>query len=654
MISFQNVTKRFGTQTVLSGVSFRINPGERVGIVGPNGAGKSTIFSLVAGDMESDEGQVELPKGCRLGYVRQQLNPHEIEDSMLGYAEDAVPEIGRLHRQMEKLERSFEGSGDEERAAKLKELGELQTRFEQMRGYEVRHTAEAALSGLGFSEADLSCPFQSFSGGWQMRAALARALVARPQVLLLDEPSNYLDIPAVEWLQQFLREFDGTLVLISHDRFLLNSLTTRTLEVANAVVTGYPGNYDTYVEQREQRYQLAVASRKNQDRQRQQMQRFVDRFRAKNTKASQVQSYIKRIERMDEVLIPLPPMSRGRLRLHAPPPCGVEVMRLEDAGYTYDGERWVLRHLDLRIEKGQKIALVGPNGTGKTTLLRLLSGVMSPAEGKRFDGHRTVTGYQSQDFAETVRPEWTVFEAVKGGADATDLEVRTLLGGFGFSGDAVEKRVSVLSGGEQVRLAFARLLIRPPNFLVLDEPTTHLDVTARETLQDALEDYTGTLCVVSHDIEFVRHVATSIIEMRPPGVRRYPGGYDYYRDKRAADAALESPEPVKTEAPARGRRATRQDRAKALRDLAERARRLKDRVRTLERRLHALEEEQGALAAQLADPSAEHDYEQTNRRLSTIMELMERTTVDWEDAATLLERLEQERRAARGARSGAG
>jgi ATP-binding cassette subfamily F protein 3 len=532
VIDFQNVDKSFGAQQVLANVSFRINSGEHVGIVGPNGTGKSTVFSLISGELTPDRGNVVLPANCSLGYLHQELRPQSVEATLLEYAESGAPELLQMQRDLEHLSDRLKTETGQDNADVLAQLGDVQSRFEVEGGYALRHRAEIALSGLGFSEDLFGNAFGSFSGGWQMRAELARVTVAKPDVLLMDEPSNYLDTVAIEWLQRFLREYEGTLVLISHDRYLLNSLTKVTIEIANAEATRYPGNYDYYIGERLQRHEFRLATQKKLDRKREQAERFIERFRAKNTKASQVQSKIKMLERMDEVRPMQRVVSPGRIRIPAPPRCGQEVVRLDDVGLTYDDERWVLRHVDLVVERGNRMAFVGLNGTGKTTLLRILVGQLAPSEGRVRLGHNVTAGYQSQEFAETLDPHSTVFDSVKRVApECTAVQVRTLLGGFGFSGESVEKRVQVLSGGEKVRLAFARLLVSPPSLLVLDEPTTHLDIPAREALEDGLRNYSGTLCVVSHDIEFVRNVATTTVSMDPPGIRRYAGGYDYYREK---------------------------------------------------------------------------------------------------------------------------
>lgn len=647
MIDFRNVSVGFGAQKVLDDVSFRINRGERVGIVGPNGAGKSTVFALIMGEMGPDHGDVGVPKDLRISHLRQQLKPHESGANLLEHAENAVPAVIEIQREIEHIEAQLPLLTDErERDRAVRRLGVLQTEFEHQGGYRLSTRAQEALGGLGFSAADFHRPFSEFSGGWQMRAELARALVADPDLLLLDEPTNFLDIPAVEWLQRYLRDYSGTLVLISHDRFLLNTLATVTFEVAGGMVTRYAGNYDRYVTDRRLRHEQLDAARENQDRRREQIERFVERFRAKNTKSSQVQSRLKMLEKMEEVAIPTVTIRAPRIRIPRPPHCGAEILRLEGAGVTYDGQTWVLRGLDLRIERGEKIGLVGLNGMGKTTLLRVIAGRLALNEGKRVLGHQVVIGYQAQDFAELMDPNRSVLDTLKSAAPGMgEREARTLLGGFFFSGAAVDKPVSVLSGGEKMRLAFARLLANPPNLLLLDEPTTHLDIPSREALETVLADYEGTLCLVSHDIEFTRHVATGIVAMRPPGVQRYAGGYDYYHEKKEAESRRsdEGAEDERRDSEpddgsgAMDRKALRRERALKRQEVNKVRRPLEQAVRTSEQRMAVLEKEQDELAGQLMRPRADTDFAAVNRRLHEIQIELEETVARWEKASRALE-----------------
>ncbi|MCF7847734.1 MAG: ABC-F family ATP-binding cassette domain-containing protein [Kiritimatiellales bacterium] len=634
MIDFIQVSKQFGTQDVLKAVTFRINAGERAGIVGPNGAGKSTIFELVSGEIEADSGDVVLPKNTRLGYLHQQLNPHAVDRNLLDYAEDSIPELKTIPEKIHALEHQMENFQGVEKERALKKIGILQHEFEHLGGYDMRSRAEAALCGLGFRVPEFEKPFASFSGGWQMRAELARTLIANPDILMLDEPSNYLDLPAVEWLQKFLRSYQGTMLLVSHDRYLLRSLTDVTLEVAGGNVTRYQGGYDYYLQEREARILHQAAAKKNQDRQREQIESFVRRFRAKSSKASQVQSRIKMLEKMEQIDAPAMESNLSKIRIGDPPHSGHEIVRLEQAGLTYDGVQWVFRELDVNVNRSDKIALVGYNGMGKTTLLRVLAGQLPPSAGKRVLGHKVVVGYQSQEFAETMPPDKSVFHIVKArNPAASEAQVRGLLGGFGFSGDAVEKQCSILSGGEKIRLAFARLFIDPPNFLLLDEPTTHLDVNGREALEQALKKYKGTVCFVSHDVTFVRNVAEQIIAIDGRGVTRWPGGYDYYlqkQEERSAGNGEKKNVPLDRSAEASVPTGKEARVARAQQREAEKA------LRKIEKKIEGLTAEQSALTDEMMS-RRDADFAAINIRLSQIQKSIQSLETKWEETAETLE-----------------
>jgi ATP-binding cassette subfamily F protein 3 len=640
MIDFIQVSKQFGTQDVLKSVTFRINAGERIGIVGPNGAGKSTIFGLIGHDIEADKGDIVIPKHCRIGYLHQQLNPHAEGRNLLDYTEDSIPELKKIPKRIHELESKMDSFDAMEKERALKQIGNLQHEFEHLGGYEMRARAEAALSGLGFHIAEFEKPFASFSGGWQMRAELARTLIANPDLLMLDEPSNFLDLPAVEWLQKFLRGYEGTMLLISHDRYLLRTLVTVTLEIAGGNTTRYQGGYDYYLKEREDRIHHQLAAKKNQDREIEQIESFIRRFRAKSTKATQVQSRIKQLEKIERIEAPATVANNSKIRLADPPHSGHEIIRLEKGGMTYDQQRWIFKGLDLNINRGEKVALVGYNGMGKTTLLRALAGALELSDGKRVLGHKVVIGYQSQDFAETMPPEKSVYHIVKeGNPTASESDVRKLLGGFGFSGDSVDKKCEVLSGGEKIRLAFARLFIDPPNFLLLDEPTTHLDVNGREALEDALKHFKGALCVVSHDVTFVRSIAEHIINIDDTGVTRYPGGYDYFQQKQeerstgsvgqGAGGTAAAASSTASEAPAapKGKDARK---ARAAQREAEKA------LKKIENKIEKLSEEQTALSEEMMS-RRDADFATINARLAQIQKEISSLETQWEETAEAIE-----------------
>ena len=647
MIEFRDVSVRYGPEALFEHASFKINAGERVGIVGPNGSGKSTLFKLILGELSPDTGDVIAEGTPRIGFVRQHLEPDSPEQTLLQYCLEGIPGFERTERAIARLEEALATERDPSAKARmLRELGEANTRFEQMGGYSLEARVKESLGGLGYAVEDFARPFATFSGGWRMRAELSRVLASKPELLLLDEPSNYLDLPAVEWLQRFLRGFEGTLVLISHDRYLLRAITRVTIEVDGGTVTRYNGPLDTYLRDREVRYQQLLQAKANQDRKREQLERFIERFRAQATKAAQAQSREKQLEKLEEIKLPARSRSAGYLRLPKAPHAGAEIVRLEDAAYAYPGaDHPIFRHLDLRVMNGDKIAIVGYNGMGKTTLLRVLAGVRKPTEGKAVFGYHVAPGYQSQDLAETMDPDATVFATAKAAAGALpEKELRNRLGGFGFDADDCAKPVKVLSGGEKIRLAFLRLFLNPPNFLLLDEPTTHLDLEGRERLQQAVREYDGTVVLVSHDVEFVRGTAENILEISRRGIRRFHGGYDYYQEKIAEEAPLREDAPSAPAPPkAASSKELRRQRAQERAAKAPEVKRLRRRVEAAEAAIAKLESEQEALTAALGDGTLDaQGLADAGKRLRAIQFDLAKLTLEWEEAATALEALTAE------------
>ena len=646
MIAFQDVAISFGTQRVLHGVTVKINAKERIGIVGPNGAGKSTFFNLLTGELSPDHGEI-LFEGEKpaIGYLHQQLSRWEEGDTLLSYSLRASADLKAMEEEIARLEGGIAAlpAGSPERARALARIGDLQTRFEARGGYDLDARVKKALCGLGFHPSDFDRPFAEFSGGWKMRAELVRTLAGGPDLLLLDEPSNYLDLPAVEWLQRYLREFHGTLLLVSHDRYLLRTLTTLTIEIDGETATRYNGPLDFYLRERQARYDTLLAAKRNQDRLREQYQRFVDTFRSQANKASLVQSRIKMIERMEPIAVPRQASEAGKLRLPAWHHCGTTVLSVRDAGFTYDGARWVFRHVSFDVGRGEHLAIVGFNGLGKTTMTRLFAGVRAPSEGEVVIGHKVVPGYMSQEFAETIPDDRSLINVVRReDENLTEAQARQLLGAFGFSGDDAFKPAGVLSGGEKIRVAFARIYARKPNFLVLDEPTTHLDMNGRKALEEALVAYEGTVVVVSHDVEFVRRIAQNIVEVAETGVRKFVGGYDDYRERvereaaaaaaqeREAGAAKREANPNSREAQRRARAAERERNAPLLRSLKRRVAAAEERIETLEKEQAALVE---SLSAPDADPAAAAD---ASRRLAEIQKELATVNALWEQAASEL------------------
>ncbi len=654
MLDFQNISVHYGLQDVLSNVTFRVNKSERVGVVGPNGSGKSTLFRIILGEMSTDHGELIIEEKPRIGSTRQHPEPDTPDETLLEYSMRGIPGFHELEVRMRELEDRLD-SGDPK---VLKEYGDVQTEFEHLGGYDLETRVKVALGGLGFSVEEFSKPFASFSGGWRMRAELSRVLASQPDLLLLDEPSNYLDLPAVDWLQKYLKQYRGTLMLISHDRYLLSTLTDIIVEVDAGTCTRYEGNLDWYLREREVRYQHLLQAKENQDHHREQLQRFVDRFRAQATKAAQAQSRQKLIDKIDEERIVLPKRytQSGRLRLAEPPASGIEMFRCENLFFSYDVDppRYVLHNVEFNVSRGDRVALIGYNGLGKSTLMRIIAGRRQPTSGRAILGHNVVPGYLSQELAETIPPDLTVYRVAKDAwQGATNLSgeknFRNQLGAFGFDENDVEKQVGVLSGGEKIRLAFLRLFLQAPNFLLLDEPTTHLDLDGRRLLQDALQKYKGTILLVSHDIEFVRAVATSVLEITREGIRQFPGGYDYYCEKKAeqqkGSARTETAKPAAAEAvtsdgaPRLTSKELRQQRAAERAKIAPKVKELKRKVETCEKKIEELQAALDVASEELFNPKPTTDFAEVNRKVRTLQFEIDRYTEDWEKAAMELEEL---------------
>ncbi|MDD3153870.1 MAG: ABC-F family ATP-binding cassette domain-containing protein [Victivallaceae bacterium] len=652
MIDFASVSKFYAGDAIFDNVTFRINTGERVGIVGPNGAGKSTMFGLIAGDIQPDKGTISVPHDFRLSQLHQQLPAGEHQNrNLIDFTSDAIPEIRTIQQELETIEqRMHTGDTQDKLDSMLERHGRLQTELETLGAYHLKIDAEAALSNLGFSVDRLKEPLSSFSGGWQMRAALARVLIAKPDIMLLDEPSNYLDVPAIEWLCRFLKSFRGTLLIVSHDRFLLRKLTDVTLEVNAGKVTRYAGNYDFYRAERESRRNAMLSAKRNQDRKIDHLEKVIDRFRAKATKAAAAKSWQKALDKIEEIEVIGDLGFSGGIRFPEPPRCGVEAARLENVSFGYDPAHPVLRDVTLSLSSHEKVALIGYNGMGKSTLLKLLVGALKPDQGKVVPGHNIVIGYQAQEFGEILADEESVYDAVRGalppGAGTGNL--MNVLGSFGFSGeDEARKPVKVLSGGEKIRLCFARIFVNPPNLLVLDEPTTHLDISARELLEDAIRRYPGAVCLVSHDLEFVEHTANTIWAMENHSVKKYFGNYAYYLEKinppktsssaptASAPSAknVSAPPSAKNTGDSKERRKERADHrnkyASIKRDAETRTRQLEEEIEQLEGRI-------AELTSILADP-ARADFAVHGKELAECQSRLDAANAEWMDAAIRLE-----------------
>ena len=528
MINLNKVSKYFGTQDVLNEIDIQINEYEKIGIVGPNGQGKSTFFNLISGEIKPNEGYINIPKKITISYIHQNVQLSYKKESLLEYTENSNPKLIKIKNEIKNLNDQIQKHS--QNVQLLNKLDDLHENYALLDGYEMTNKAETALSGLGFKKNQYDDLFENFSGGWKMRAELARVLISNPKILLLDEPSNYLDLPAIEWLKKYLENFNGTMLMISHDRYLLNSLTTKTIEISNGNAIKYEGNYEYYIDEKNKRLEHEFNKEKNLSKKREEIQNFIDKFRANSKKASLVQSRIKMLDKMEKVEVKINKASTN-IRIPTPPSSGKNVISITKGNFGYNEKEIILNNIDLNIDKNEKFAFIGANGAGKTTLLKILAGNLKLKSGNLKIGHNVIIGYQSQEFGETLNPDLSVFDTLLKDNDMNDNDVRKILGDFGFSKDSINKKVNILSGGEKIRLSFARMFSNPPNYLILDEPTTHLDIDGRAGLEKLLKDYEGTICIVSHDITFIRNLNANIIHVNNNEIDRYYGNYDYFLNK---------------------------------------------------------------------------------------------------------------------------
>ena len=494
MIYLQNLNKQFGPKIILKDVNFHLRPGERVGLVGENGTGKTTLFRIIMKTESSDSGKVIFRKGAQAATLEQELNAYN--GSVLERVISGNISLRTIRQEMDKLEQKMCSEPTSETTTS--HYGKLQHQFEQLNGYELEPRACAILSGLGFSDEKIKKPLNEFSGGWRMRVEMARLLLQNPDILLLDEPTNHFDLKSVEWLEGFLKNYDGSLLLISHDRRFLNNLVTRIAELDQGILTTYSGNYNDFERLKKEREAQLVSESVNQQKRISEIERFIERFRAKNTKATQVQSRIKMLNKMERIETMTDTKTVG-FRFPQPVRTGRISMELEKIDKSY-GDNIVYRNFSIRIERGWKVALVGENGAGKSTLMKLLAGVISHDGGQIQSGHNVTRAYYAQHQSDALDPQKTVLESMDElSHNLLRTQMRTILGSFLFSGDDVNKKVSVLSGGERSRLSLARMLASPSSLLLLDEPTNHFDMRSCEVLSAALADYEGPLGIISHD-----------------------------------------------------------------------------------------------------------------------------------------------------------
>ena len=537
MIHITNVSKQYGSRILFKDASFQVRPGDKIGLVGANGAGKSTIFRLMIREEGIDSGDINIADKIIIGYFSQNVGEMHGR-SALEEVKAGAGRISDLAEKVAQMEQKLQDTAenpisDDEMSDLLEKYGDAQLEFEQRGGYDLDSRAKAILTGLGIGPDDYDRPVESFSGGWKMRIALARILALNPDVLLMDEPTNHLDLESIVWLEEWLVAFKGALVMTSHDRDFMNRIVSRIVEVANKTITSYTGDYEFYLRERDIRKdQLLAAHQKQQDMLAKE-EEFIARFAARASHAAQVQSRVKKLDKIDRIEIP-PEEKTMQFDFPTPPRSGNDVVKLENVGKTFQLEngkaKSVFQGVSGVVRRLDKIAVVGVNGAGKSTLLKTIHGDVEPTSGRVTIGANVKIGYFSQHSLEVLNSEKTIFDEVHDRIpDATIGFVRNLLGAFNFSGDDVHKKISVLSGGEKSRVVLACILATPVNLLILDEPTNHLDIKSREVLLKAIQNFDGTVLIVSHDRHFLRSVANQVFEVDHGQMRIYPGNYEYYQ-----------------------------------------------------------------------------------------------------------------------------
>ena len=618
MLSISNLNFYFGSRALYEGASLHIKPKTKIGLIGANGTGKSTLLRLISGEYTPDGGTISKSGDCTIGFLNQDLLSYQTDDSILNVAMQAFEKQLELQKDIDKVLHKMETNYEDK---DIDVLAKLQEDFERLDGYTIQSRTEEILEGLGFSTSDLDRPLKLFSGGWRMRVMLAKLLLQKPALLLLDEPTNHLDLPSIEWVEKYIHDYEGSIVVVSHDRYFLDRTIDNIAEVSGAKITLYPGNYSFYMEEKALRNEIQKGAFENQQSQIRQTERFIERFKAKASKARQVQSRVKALDKIDIIDDVIDEKAKVNFKFNFGTEPGRFILFLEHISKAF-GEKVILKNTSATINRGDKIALIGANGKGKSTLLRIISGT-EQIEGERRTGHNVIESFFAQHQLESLTVENTLIDELKGiGTTKTDMELRSVLGCFLFSGEEVFKKIKVLSGGEKSRVALAKVLISEANFLLLDEPTNHLDMQSVNILIQALQQYEGTYVVVSHDRYFVTNIANKIWYIEDHEIKEYPGTFDEYETWMAT---RETSKPVSVKAALKAKPELAPVEAKTP-NQAKQIEKLEAEIMEIENRISAIE-------AQMVDLANQADYaglKQLEVSLATEKSNLSATTTAWE------------------------
>jgi ATP-binding cassette, subfamily F, member 3 len=645
MIAITNLSYFLGDRALYDAASLHIKPKQKIGLIGLNGTGKSTLLRMINGEFQPDGGSISKAGDCTIGFLNQDLLSYQTEDSILSVAMQAFERQNVLQVQIDKILHDMEHNYTDDLVDKL---ARVQDEFEALDGYSVQSKAEAILEGLGFSTTDLTQPLRLFSGGWRMRVMLAKLLLQKPSLLMLDEPTNHLDLPSIQWVEKYVQTYEGAVIVVSHDRQFLDNTIDTTVEVSGGKLNYYAGNYSYYLEEKSLRNDIQRGAYENQQAKIRQTERFIERFKAKATKSRQVQSRVKALDKMEVVDQVLDENAKVHFRFQFTTQPGRHVFQLEDASKAY-GEKVILDSTNISMERGDKIALIGANGRGKSTVLRVVAGT-EPIEGKRRLGHNVSFTFYAQHQLESLNVQHNLIEELKyANPTKTETELRTVLGCFLFTGDDVFKKIKVLSGGEKSRVALAKVLLSQANFLLLDEPTNHLDMQSVNILIQALQQYEGSYIVVSHDRYFVENIANKIWYIEDHQIKEYPGTYDEYEtwiEERGLQSAVSEKVQVSSAPPQKTAGApanqTKSNGRPTSNEDAQRLKKARKQIEELEETINNLELRKVETEGKLSDPKIYNDsvaLAEINRFYADIKQKLEQSTEDWENLMLEVEEL---------------
>ncbi len=644
MIDLANISLQFGGNYLFENVSFKINSGDKISLVGANGTGKSSLLKIINEDLQPESGKILKQKNITIGYLPQENVTHK-NKLLLEEALSALSNLVLLReKEIEITNRLGLLISENEKIDLVNQLGEVHHKLEEMDSYTAESKIKKILLGLGFSEEDFSRSTNEFSGGWQMRIALAKILISQNDLLLMDEPTNHLDIDSLEWLISYLKSYQGALLVVSHDKHFINQITNKTLEIYLNRFYKFNGDYDAYLNYKEERDKLAETQSMQQQKKIKETEKFIERFRYKATKAKQVQSRIKQLEKIEIIELP---ENKSDISIRFPDPqvSGKINIELDAISKSY-GPKKIFEGLDFSVNRGEKIAFVGTNGAGKTTLAKIIAGEIGYNSGKRITGHNTIISYYAQDVADELDPSLDILETLENISEEKTIgQLRTLLGAFLFSGDDVFKKIGVLSGGEKSRVALAKILLTKSNFIILDEPTNHLDISSKDVLLKALINFSGSLILVSHDIDFLKPLVNKVVEVKQGKIKEYPGGIEYYLQKREELIEQENESLKKAGKENLSRKDQKRVKAEIRQKKYNATKDISNKIKKLEEKIEELEKKEIQLKKLLSDPDIYNNHEKAKEKTSeynNIQQELEKSLINWEKLSRQLNEIEQE------------